>query len=252
MGTHPIFESDFDCLTDMSEIGDAVTKVLTADTPELIEPFAEKLGESVFPSLECASTDLRAASLRDWFVELLWIVKETDMEKKLAVKTIENSVQVLKSLVDSDSVASVVKTIIERFSSEQKFENQEKFTEFLVVTLVQHHRLWKRVLTKNRETRLITREIEMANLGTETAAMSLNMAIPAIYKEPPQKESETTQDNEEEAVSLQQLPPGASVSRVTRIYDRVTNKMMEEMKQELKNMIDKTEVELKEKYIKVT
>lgn len=55
-----------------------------------------------------------------------------------------------------------------------------------------------------------------------------------------------------EAVSLQQMPPGASVSRVTRIYDRVTNKMMEEMKQELKNMIDKTEVELKEKYIKVT
>ena len=48
------------------------------------------------------------------------------------------------------------------------------------------------------------------------------------------------------------MPPGASVSRVTRIYDRVTNKMMEEMKQELKNMIDKTEVELKEKYIKVT
>ena len=119
------------------------------------------------------------------------------MEKKLAIKTVENSIQVLKSLVDSDSVASVVKKIIERFSSEQKFENQEKFTEFLVVTLVQHHRLWKRVLTKNRETRLITREIEMANLGTETTAMSLNMAIPAIYKEPPQKESETTQDNEE-------------------------------------------------------
>ena len=61
--------------SEMSEIGDAVTKVLTADTPELIEPFAEKLGKSVFPSLECASTDLRAASLRDWFVELLWIVK---------------------------------------------------------------------------------------------------------------------------------------------------------------------------------
>ena len=55
-----------------------------------------------------------------------------------------------------------------------------------------------------------------------------------------------------ETVSLQQLPPGASVSRVTRIYDRVTNKMMEEMKLELKNMIDKTEVELKEKYIKIS
>ena len=119
------------------------------------------------------------------------------MEKKLAIKTVENSIQVLKSLVDSDSVASVVKKIIERFSSEPKFENQEKFTEFLVVTLVQHHRLWKRVLTKNRETRLITREIEMANLGTETAAMSLNMAIPEIYLKPPQEESETTQDNEE-------------------------------------------------------
>lgn len=202
----------------MNEIGEAVTKVLTADTPELIEPFAEKLGKSVFPSLECASTDLRAASLRDWFVELLWIVKgfpfkiyliknkmnsltffflEADMEKKLAIKTVENVIQVLKSLVDSDSVASVVKEIIERFSSEQKFENQEKFTEFLVVTLVQHHRLWKRVLTKDRETRLITREIEMANLGTETAAMSLNMAIPEIYLKPPQEESETTQDNEE-------------------------------------------------------
>ena len=48
------------------------------------------------------------------------------------------------------------------------------------------------------------------------------------------------------------IPIGASLSRVTKIYDRVTNSMMEEMKTELKTMIDKTETELKEKYIKTS
>ena len=182
----------------MGEIAEAVDKVVAAENPESIEPFAEKIAKMVFPQLESATTDLRAASLRDWFVELLWTVKETHLEKKPAIQTVENCIQVLKSLVDFDSVAPVVKKIVELFSVEKKFENQEKFSEFLVVTLVQHHRLWKRVLTRDRETSLITREIEMANLGTVTGtAMSLNMAIPEVYLKPPQEELDGTSENEE-------------------------------------------------------
>jgi len=73
MGTHPIFESDFDCLTDnMSEIENVVKLLKTCNIPEDIEAICEPLNILACDEPGKANIDLRAAGMRDWWTELLW------------------------------------------------------------------------------------------------------------------------------------------------------------------------------------
>ena len=46
-----------------------------------------------------------------------------------------------------------------------------------------------------------------------------------------------------------EIPIGASVSRVAQFYEKITASMMEEMKTEMENLIEKSENELKEAYL---
>ena len=64
--------------------------------------------------------------------------------------------------------------------------------EFYLKTLIQHQKLWRAVLTRDRETSLIAREVNISNLDDECCAMSLNMALPEDYLRPPIDETSDT------------------------------------------------------------
>ena len=58
---------------------------------------------------------------------------------------------------------------------------------FFVDTLVKHFNLWSSVLSVEREVSIIQREIAINSL--DFANLSLNLAMPAVYLNPPHDES---------------------------------------------------------------
>jgi len=133
-------------------------------------------------------------------------------------------------------------------------------------TVLQHFKLWRQVLTKDREMTFIYRDLSIENLEEPLYPYPLNMALPELYLNPPpridpEEELETDEttsgtllndlvnsDNEIEPINIE-IPIGASVSRVTQFYEKITTSMMEEMKTEMENLIEKSENELKEAYL---
>lgn len=155
-------------------------------------------------------------------------------------------------------------------------------------TVLQHFKLWRQVLTKDREMTFIYRDLSIENLEEPLYPYPLNMALPELYLNPPPKidpeeeveTGETTSGtllndlvNSENGKSIAiycfsrdistdlanlflevepidiEIPIGASVSRVTQFYEKITASMMEEMKTEMENLIEKSENELKEAYL---
>lgn len=170
-------------------LDEIVNSALKAEVPSDLEKDAEELNLFVLPEIGSSETDLRAASLRDWFVELLWRCKTAETEPKSIAAIITASIELFNTLLASDSVTPVVQKLVELFSPGGMLETFPAFMEFFAKTLIQHQKLWKAVLTKERETSLITREINISNLDDECCSMSLNMALPDEYLRPPIEET---------------------------------------------------------------
>ncbi len=157
-------------------------------------------------------------------------------------------------------------------------------------TVLQHFKLWRQVLTKDREITFIYRDLSIENLEEPLYPYPLNMALPELYLNPPPRIDPEEEDemgettsgtllndlvNSENGKSTDvsffstdiltdltvelffleiepieiEIPIGASVSRVAQFYEKITASMMEEIKTEMENLIEKSENELKEAYL---
>ena len=91
-----------------------------------------------------ARTDLRCASLRDWFVELLWLFKKHEMALKPACGVVNWSIELFGILVGDESSVPLVLRLQKELLDEQFYFLRKFFGQ----TLVQHHKLWRFVLVK--------------------------------------------------------------------------------------------------------
>ena len=179
----------------MSDIKALITAALKEESPSALEKHAEKLNVEIDANIGSSEIDLRSASLRDFFVELLWRSKIENLSVQNTEIIVTNGINLLKILVESKTITPIVQKMIELFSPGGVLEPFSTFTEFFSKTLVQHQKLWKAVLTTDRETSLISREINISSLEDEFCSMSLNMALPEEYLRPPVEEtSETNSD----------------------------------------------------------
>ena len=106
----------------------------------------------------------------------------------------------------------------------QHFTESNQFVHFFVDTLVKHFNLWSSVLSVEREVSIIQREIAINSL--DFANLSLNLAMPAEYLNPPRDESGVDVEGEPTGDGTQ---PGSTevettvpLSSVETVFNKLT------------------------------
>jgi len=231
----------------------------SCERPSELNMAAAKLNELIMPdSIGDAVIDLRALSLREWSVEFLWKLKVAQMKLKEAQEMIQFALRLFQIILDnSTSEQNPVVTLTNAIK--QHFTETSPFVHFFVETLAKHFNLWRSVLTVEREVSIIQREVPINSL--DFANLSLNLAMPREYLDPPRPQVESdsgavdAEGNPVTGDTSHSVPHSQAsfmvpLSSVETVFNKLTATMLDEAAGKAKNLVERAQTDINERMIK--